>query len=287
MWSCIFALSKKGRNMKHFLTAFIIMGSLLNCNQKGHNVVTTESGLKYEDTVFGSGESCKSGDLVTVHYTGWLATDDAENFEDWSQDTAKLSKKFDSSLDRNTPFSFALGGKQVIPGWDEGVAGMKPGGKRTLMIPAALGYGDRPVGPIPAGSTLKFTVELVSIKEAVKPWVVDPSKLQSTASGLQYFIHQQGTGAKATPGQTVKVHYSGFLTTGEKFDSSVDRGEPIAFPVGTGRVIKGWDEGILMLPVGSKATLVIPPTLGYGDREVGPIPAGSTLIFDVEIIAVQ
>ena len=112
-------------------------------------MTTTASGLQYEDTLVGTGATATKGQSVTVHYTGWL-TD---------------GKKFDSSVDRNEPFDFQLGAGQVIKGWDEGVAGMKIGGKRKLTIPPALGYGDRGAGGvIPGGATLVFEVELLKIK---------------------------------------------------------------------------------------------------------------------------
>jgi FKBP-type peptidyl-prolyl cis-trans isomerase len=112
-------------------------------------VVTTDSGLKYEDLKEGTGEAAKKGDTVEVHYTGWL-TD---------------GKKFDSSHDRKQPFSFKLGAGRVIKGWDEGVAGMKVGGKRKLTIPPELGYGKRGAGGvIPPDATLIFEVELLKIK---------------------------------------------------------------------------------------------------------------------------
>jgi FKBP-type peptidyl-prolyl cis-trans isomerase FkpA len=112
--------------------------------------VVTSSGLKYVDHKIGEGDEAKSGDVVTVHYTGWL-TD---------------GKKFDSSLDRNQPFTFKLGAGQVIEGWDKGVAGMKMGGKRKLTIPPGLAYGTQAVGGvIPPNSTLVFEVELLNIKK--------------------------------------------------------------------------------------------------------------------------
>ena len=122
--------------------------------KKEGKVVTTDSGLKYQDTEEGTGTAAAAGDVVEVHYTGWVTTDG----------TTK-GKKFDSSKDRGKPFQFPLGAGKVIKGWDEGVAGMKPGGKRTLVIPAKLGYGDRGAGDdIPPGATLLFEVELLRIK---------------------------------------------------------------------------------------------------------------------------
>ena len=110
----------------------------------------------------------------------------------------------------------------------------------------------------------------------------------TTASGLQYVDQVVGTGAQPKPGQTVSVHYSGYLDNGTKFDSSLDRGEPIKFPLGAGRVIRGWDEGIATMKVGGKRTLVIPPEFGYGARGAGGvIPPNATLVFDVELLDVK
>ena len=113
-------------------------------------MTTTPSGLQYRDDVAGAGAEAKAGDHVVVHYTGTL-TD---------------GKKFDSSRDRGQPFHFPLGAGHVIRGWDEGVAGMKVGGRRTLVIPPGLGYGSRAVGPIPPNSTLVFDVELLDVHGA-------------------------------------------------------------------------------------------------------------------------
>ncbi len=112
-------------------------------------MVTTTSGLQYEDQVVGTGVEAKAGNTVDVHYTG----------------TLKDGKKFDSSLDHGKPFSFKLGAGQVIKGWDEGVAGMKIGGKRKLVIPSALAYGKRGAGgAIPPDAELTFVVELLQVK---------------------------------------------------------------------------------------------------------------------------
>ena len=115
-------------------------------------MITTASGLQYEDTVTGTGAEAAAGQHVSVHYTGWLYND------------GKQGAKFDSSKDRNDPFQFGLGGGMVIKGWDEGVQGMKVGGTRRLVIPAALGYGARGAGGvIPPNATLLFEVELLGV----------------------------------------------------------------------------------------------------------------------------
>jgi len=109
----------------------------------------------------------------------------------------------------------------------------------------------------------------------------------TTSSGLQYWDVVVGTGATAVAGKGVKVHYSGFLTTGEKFDSSRDRGEPFVFQLGAGEVIKGWDEGVVGMKVGGQRQLRIPPGLAYGSSGAGgTIPPNATLIFDVELLDV-
>jgi peptidylprolyl isomerase len=116
-------------------------------------VMTTPSGLKYIDTKIGTGPSPQPGQTCVMHYTGWLYVNGAKG------------DKFDSSVDRNEPFEFKIGARQVIAGWDEGIATMKVGGKRTLIIPPALGYGARGAGGvIPPNATLMFDVELLGVK---------------------------------------------------------------------------------------------------------------------------
>ena len=139
--------------------------------------------------------------------------------------------------------------------------------------------------------TRKTTVKTVN-RTAAKPATVKTNVAQAattTASGLTYIVTQKNeAGQQLKAGDNVIVHYTGLLTNGVKFDSSLDRGEPFSFPLGAGRVIKGWDEGIQKLRIGERATLIIPPILGYGSRGAGGvIPPDATLIFIVEVVGVK
>ncbi|MFI5454647.1 MAG: FKBP-type peptidyl-prolyl cis-trans isomerase [Isosphaerales bacterium] len=228
----------------------------------------TESGLEYRDVKEGTGEAPETGQTCVVHYTGWLWENGAKG------------KKFDSSLDRGTPFSFHVGEREVIKGWDEGVSTMKVGGIRELLIPAGLAYGARGAGGvIPPDATLLFEVKLVE-------------KWEKTKSGLEYVDVKEGRGTAPKAGQTCVVHYTGWLwqnnARGKKFDSSVDRREPFSFRVSEGEVIKGWDEGVSTMKAGGKRRLLVPAKLGYGaDGSPPVIPPGATLLFEVELLKVQ
>ena len=140
-----------------------------------------------------------------------------------------------------------------------------------------------------------LTVVYMLAQTAKKPAVSStaaPTKVTGegtkTASGLQYWDIKIGTGDLAKEGSHVRVHYTGWLTTGKKFDSSVDAGRPFDFTIGNGEVIKGWDEGVQGMKVGGKRQLRIPPELGYGAEGSPPaIPANATLIFDIQLLGVQ
>ena len=143
------------RAFSKFFTAALIgaAGIVFAPTTASAEMKTSATGLKYEDSKVGDGAEATPGKNLSMHYTGWLYTD------------GKKGKKFDSSVDRGEPFPFTLGAGQVIGGWDEGVAGMKVGGKRTLIIPPALGYGARGAGGvIPPNATLMFDVELLGVK---------------------------------------------------------------------------------------------------------------------------
>jgi len=147
---------------------------------------------------------------------------------------------------------------------------------------------------IPALAALLLALPLAAQTAPAKKRARAPKApaMVTTASGLKYVDTQVGTGAAPQRGQRCLVHYTGWLSDhgkkGKKFDSSVDRGEPLAIPIGVGRVIKGWDEGLMTMKVGGKRTLHIPAALGYGARGAGAdIPPNADLIFDVELLGVQ
>jgi peptidylprolyl isomerase len=136
--------------------------------------------------------------------------------------------------------------------------------------------------------TAMCAVPALAAQEAAKETAkAAPAKTVTTASGLKYVDVKVGSGASPVKGKQVKVHYTGTLENGKKFDSSVDRKEPFAFDIGVGQVIPGWDEGVMSMKVGGKRKLIIPAKLGYGERGAGGvIPPNATLLFDVELLEV-
>ena len=265
---------------------------------------------------------------VLVHYTGWL------------YDPAKADgkgDKIDASRDQRVPvpFGFFLNAGRVIKGWDLGLVGMKPNGKRTLIIPASLAYGEKTSAKIPANSTLIFDIELMDIvgkrEAAGEPAAAPSAAVQASAApatsaattstpttaptpaptpptpptrlsvadslpvnptALMFIDQVVGDGATAENGAFVQVHYTGWLYDAAlpggkstQFDSSRNRGQAFKFKLGGGRVIKGWDQGVVGMKVKGKRTLIIPPEFGYGARGASNvIPPNATLIFDVELI---
>ena len=241
---------------------------MITKSENNNKIITTDSGLKYEIINMGDGEKPSATDRVEVHYHGTLLD----------------GTVFDSSVERGQTITFGL--NQVIKGWTEGLQLMPIGSKFKFTIPPELGYGTRSIGSIPANSTLIFEVELFDIQ---KPFVDSdfsiPAEEVVLESGLRYLEHITGSGEITEIGNTVIVHYSGFLSDGTKFDSSHDRGKPFNFTLGENRVIQGWEEGLLNMHKGSKRTLIIPPELGYGERGAGGvIPPNATLLFEVELV---
>jgi len=230
-------------------------------------------GIKYSIIKAGEGKKIEEGLLVKVHYTGY--------FED--------GEIFDNSVSRSEPFEFMAGEGMVIDGWDKAFKYLREGDKATLWIPYELAYGKTGRGPVSPETNIMFDVEILEVRKPVQPEPFSAANRDTleTISGLQYIIVKDGTGDKPEEGDVVVVHYTGYLFDGSIFDSSVKRGKPFKFVVGSRQVIPGWDKAIRYLNKGSKARIIIPPELAYGDKKVGIIPPSSTLIFDIELIDIK
>jgi FKBP-type peptidyl-prolyl cis-trans isomerase FkpA len=273
--------------------------------QRGLKPKKTASGLYYTISTPGHGENVKAGDNVEVNYTGMF------------MDGKKFDSNTDSSFHHMQPFALEVGRGKVIKGWDEGLQLLNTGAKATFYIPSPLAYGSQDRGPqIPANSILIFDVEILKPKtEAEKKMEMEQKQMEAkiaagrqvaiddktlqlyfaknnlhptkTSSGLYYVITQKGMGDNAKTGKKVTMNYTGKLLDGTVFDSNIDpkfgHVQPFTFPLGQGQVIKGWDEGVQLLNMGSKATFFILSSLAYGEHGTGPIPANAVLIFDVEL----
>jgi len=236
------------------------------------DAVCTPDGLCSKVLTVGTGDVHPDAwDEVTVHYSGWT-TD---------------GKLFDSSVQRGETATFPL--NRVIPGWTEGLQLMVVGEKRRFWIPKELAYNDMPGRP---AGMLVFDVELFSIQDKPAPpppppvpedVAGPPADAEVTASGLASKVLRPGVGDNhPTATSTVTAHYSGWTTDGKLFDSSVQRGEPLAFPLT--RVIAGWTEGLQLMVVGEKRRFWIPENLAYQGRPGAP---PGMLVFDVELISFE
>lgn len=171
----------------------------------------------------------------------------------------------------------------TVPPDTVGASPGQPGSADTDQTPASSGMGS----PSPAGMESPAAGSETASPGASAGGPPPAGEQKELTRGIKYTEMKAGSGTAAEKGKTVSVHYTGWLTTGEKFDSSVDRGEPFEFRLGAGEVIPGWDEGVQGMKVGEKRRLEIPPDQAYGPQGVGPIPPNSTLIFEVELLEVK
>jgi peptidylprolyl isomerase len=235
------------------------------------DTITTASGLQIKiHKKSNSGIKAKKGEKIDVHYTGTLLN----------------GKKFDSSKDRNQPFTFNVGTGQVIAGWDEAFLILEEGDSATIILPSSIGYGSQDMGNIPPNSTLIFDVELLKVYESRKPYNSEGKQTITTKSGLSYVIIDKGDETKpAKNSNTAVMHYAGYLLDGTQFDSSFDRDQPFELPVQNAGVIEGWKEMLLLMNKGMKVKVTLPPSLAYGARGAGGvIPPNATLIFDMYLV---
>jgi len=227
--------------------------------------------LSVRDISIGTGSQAEIGDVLEVNYVGVLLNDGTE---------------FDASWNRSQTFFVPIGMGAVIPGWDQGIVGMREGGRRVLVTPPNLAYGSSGSGSaIPPNATLVFVVDLISILDLEPPAIPEPTDVGEL---LQVEDLVDGTGDPVESGDTVTVHYLGTLTDGTVFDASWQRGMPFTTIIGVGRVIAGWDQGIVGMREGGRRLLKIPSELAYGERGSGAaIPPNTPLLFVVDLIRIQ
>jgi peptidylprolyl isomerase len=245
-----------------------------------------------QDLIDGIGRMARAGDTVTVQYVGYLYDS---------------KKKFASSWDEGKPFTFTIGNGEVSQGWEEGVYQMETSDQRELVIPPELTAGGPPKD-VPKGETLVYVIDMLNVQYGTKKTPAAGGETLDSGGGgappksepkvtvpsspppkkLVVKDLEEGTGATAKAGDQVSVQYLGVdYKTGKQFDASWDRGEPIAFTLGAKDVISGWDKGIEGMKVGGRRELIIPPDLAYGSQGSGPIAPNSTLVFVIDLVAIE
>jgi len=236
---------------------------------------TTDSGLQITETVEGEGELPEKGDILKLRYTGWYLD----------------GEKFDSTDKLPEPARVLFGRGDLLPGLEEGVATMRKGGKRILVLPPELAFGKegRP-GVVPPDQWVKFEVELVEIEPGpppIVPWNDAGMEIVTSNSGLQIIDFTVGEGDYPKVGDTVVVSYSGFLADGTLFDTTYPNRAPVEFLLDAERLIPGWLEALLTMRVGGQRKIIVPPFLAYGAKGYGrAVPPNATLIYDIELLEI-
>lgn len=277
-------------------TCLLMTATLLSCGQKNPfpGYTPTGTGLYFKEIVKGDGAQLQQGDIITVRLAYYI--NDSLLFTTDVLPEAAIDQVHESLFQGDIYEAFAM---------------MHVGDSMSFMINADSTFKKQfgaPVMPayITPGAFLRWEVAIddampeeaylqkkqeeqaamdLQAKDEFKTWLeANGVKAEPRESGLIYVCGKKGKGPKPGYKQTVKVHYTGKLLDGTVFDSSVERGEPIAFTLGVGQVIKGWDEGIALMSKGEKGVLYIPYDLAYGPRQNGPIPAYANLIFEVELV---
>jgi FKBP-type peptidyl-prolyl cis-trans isomerase len=285
------------KNLK-IIIACLLFASFAQAQKAVKYSKSKTTGLSYVMHKSNKGPKLKLDDVVTLNLK-YITSKDSLVFDSW-----KMGK----------PIQLKIAKSSFKGDLMDGLTLLTVGDSASFLINADSLFTKTFGAPRPAfidsSSFLSFTVKVISTttdaalkaeelkaekenamkeNEIIAKYIADKQMTPSkSSSGLMYVISEPGTGEQAQAGKTVKVHYTGRLLDGTKFDSSLDRNEPIEFKLGQGMVIKGWDEGIALLKVGGKALLIIPSDLAYGSRGAGGvIPPFSPLTFEVELVSVQ
>lgn len=286
---------KSIRIASYFLNATILLGS---CGQNS-NIKVLPNGLRYAKHTNLQGEKAKPGDYMSLHFQMWGVT--SEGKDTLLQDTRKVVKAFYIRPDE--PSLGRIG---------KGLAEMVKGDSVSFYESVDSIYGMMVPPFLKKGSEIRFDMKILDImdeaklkevlkkeqeeqlskeEEVIKQFLADKgiTNAKRTSSGLYYTIDKEGKGPQPKKGDEVETHYTGTLIPSEKkFDSSLDRGQPLKFTCGAGQMIAGFDEGVMLMKQGGKATFYLPSKLGYGAQSPSPdIPANSILRFEVELVSVK
>ncbi len=264
--------------MKHLAAALLLLWFNLPVHSRPSRTDTlfrtTSTGLSYRVIRTGEGPHAGDGYRVIFHMTGITSSGDT----------------FINTRSRGKPLSLITGTGQLIPGLDEGIRHVGQGGELLLRVPARLGYGERGSSRVPPGSDLLLHVWLLSISPrpvTVIPYSGTGLDTLTTRHGVRYIIIRKGQGPTPHTNDQITVHYTGYLSSGKVFDSSVLKDQPFTFRLGNPGIIPGWNEVFPYLPEGTHARIIIPWKLGYGKKGQPPrIPPKSDLIFDVRILKI-
>ena len=264
------------------IAACVVLSTLTACGGGGSSSsnggsttapADNPSAFSQTDTVLGTGTLASNTNLVGIRYTYWLYSASAADHK---------GTKIDSNVSSATPYVFTLGAGIVLKGLDQGVAGMKIGGQRTLIVPASLALGATGSTAVPPNAGLVFDVQLTDVQALAE------------APGYATSDTVVGTGATAATGATANVKYSAYLYSsaaadhkGILVDTNTTATTNFSFKLGAGQVITGFDQGVTGMKVGGKRDITMPSVLAYGSTGSGSIPANSGMVFTVELISLQ
>lgn len=263
------------------IAACVVLASLTACGGGGDSSsngnptkpADNPAGFSQTDTVLGTGTLASNTNIVGIRYTAWLYSASAAD---------NKGVKIDDNLNASTANVFVLGSDAVLKGLNQGVAGMKIGGKRTLIVPASLALGASGSSSVPPNAGLVFDVQLTDVQALA----------EAPAFGTVDTV--VGTGAAAVTGKTANVKYSAYLYSstaadhkGILVDTNATSSTNFAFKLGAGQVVAGFDQGVTGMKVGGKRIVTMPSKLAYGTTGSGAIPGNSGMVFTIELISVQ
>ncbi len=259
------------KNNYAVILLLLFFSDVLLAQQKKINYKKTPDGLEYAIVKKGEGEKVKKGYRIYINFTTHIKPDSV----------------FDTNTNSGKPYAFILGQEEVLKGWDEGVSLLSVGDSVMFRIPPNLAYGEKKLGRIPANTTLLLEVKILKSEQAF--YDLSGKDTATSPSGLKKILVSKGKGETAKAFNNVTMQFTGYILNQDKykriFQSSLTNSTLAIFQLGTGRMVKGLDEGIATMKVGEKATFIVPPALGFGKEISGVIPGNSTLYFDIELLS--